>query len=247
VTGVHNTDWMRRAALAAVIAILCVPAAWGRGQRANAPAPRAAAPRLQNARPLQNRPQYQRRNNQQYQGKPQGNQLPRTAPGYGGAPRAAYPGSARPGYAYPGAAPPGHLGDWLNQHRGLPVQDQERLLRNDPNFNRLPSGDQQRLVQQLHSVNQMPEDQRQRRLARGEAIEHLSPQDRMNLNLSARRLAATPPDRKALIRRAFQDLRGVPIDQRDTMLNSARYSATFSPQERGVLSNLLRVEPYQGP
>jgi hypothetical protein len=31
------------------------------------------------------------------------------------------------------------------------------------------------------------------------------------------------------------------------MLNSARYSATFSPQERDVLANLLRVEPYEGP
>ena len=56
-----------------------------------------------------------------------------------------------------------------------------------------------------------------------------------------------PPDRQTIVRRAFQDLRGVPIDQRETMLNSARYNATFSPQERGVLSNLLRVEPYEGP
>ena len=102
-------------------------------------------------------------------------------------------------------------------------------------------------MQQLHSVNQMPEDQRQRRLARGEAIEHLSPQDRMNLNLSARRLAATPPDRKALIRRAFQDLRGVPIDQRQTVLNSSRYQGVFTPDERGVLSDFLRVEPYEPP
>jgi len=247
VNGVHNTDWMRRVALAALFAMLCVPTAWGHGQRANAPASRAAVPRLQNARPLQNRQQFQRRNNPQYQSRPQGNQLPRTGPGYGAGAGATYPGAARPGYTYPGAAPPGHLGDWLNQHRGLPVQDQERLLRNDPNFNRLPSADQQRLVQQLHSVNQMPEEQRQRRLARGEAIEHLSAQDRMNLNLSARRLAAMPPDRKALIRRAFQDLRGVPIDQRQTVLNSSRYQGVFTPDERGVLSDFLRVEPYEPP
>jgi hypothetical protein len=56
-----------------------------------------------------------------------------------------------------------------------------------------------------------------------------------------------PPDRQAVVRRAFQDLRGVPIDQRETVLNSARYNANFSPQERSVLSNLLKVEPYEGP
>jgi hypothetical protein len=62
-----------------------------------------------------------------------------------------------------------------------------------------------------------------------------------------RTLAALPPDRHAMVSRAFPDLRGVPVDQRQTMLNSARYSATFSPEERGILSNLLKVEPYQGP
>jgi hypothetical protein len=59
-----------------------------------------------------------------------------------------YPGAA-PGQAYrpqangayPGAAPPGHLGAWLNEHRNVPVQDQERMLRTDPNFTRLPPGE----------------------------------------------------------------------------------------------------------
>jgi len=37
----------------------------------------------------------------------------------------------------------------------------------------------------------------------------------------------------------------VPLDQRETVLNSARYQNAFSPQERGILSDLLRVEPYE--
>ena len=94
-------------------------------------------------------------------------------------------------------------------------------------------------------MNQMPEEQRQRRLARAEALEHMSPQDRMSLNLSGRRLAALPQDRKALVRRAFQDLSSVPLDQRQTVLDSNRYQGVFSPEERGILSDFLRVEPYQ--
>jgi len=73
----------------------------------------------------------------------------------------------------------------------------------------------------------------------------LAPQDRMRLNLSAQRLDALPPDRKALVRRAFQDLRAVPLEQRETVLNSSRYQGVFSPEERGVLSDFLRVEPYE--
>ena len=166
-------------------------------------------------------------------------------PAYGGRPgtpapnytRPAYPNANRPGNMYqnmyPGAAPPGHLGDWLNRHQGLPAQDQERLLRNDPSFNRLPPATQQRLVQQLHQLNQLPEDQRERRLARSEMLEHMSPQDQMQVRQAGRGFMALPPDRQAVVKRAFQDLRSVPLDQRATVLNSARYQSQFSPDERG--------------
>jgi hypothetical protein len=72
-----------------------------------------------------------------YQPTPQYNGGQRQTPAYpalGGRPgspapnytRPAYPNANRPGYVYPGAAPPGHLGDWLNQHQGLPAADQQR-------------------------------------------------------------------------------------------------------------------------
>jgi hypothetical protein len=142
-------------------------------------------------------------------------------------------------------ASPGHLGGWLNQHRGIPVQEQERMLRADPSFRHLNPADQQRLMQQLHQVDQMPEEQRQRRLARTEMIERLSPQERMRINLSARRWAYLPPVRQALMKNAFQDLRAVPLDQRPMMLNSGRYQGVFTPEERGILADMLRVEPYE--
>jgi len=166
-------------------------------------------------------------------------------PGYGGMQQPAY-NQQRPAYGGQGAvAPQGHLEDWLNQHRNVPVQDQERMLSNDPSFRRLPSADQQRLTQQLQQVNRLPEAQRERRLARNEMLERLSPQDRMSLNQSGRAWAALPQDRQAIMKQAFQNLRGVPLDQRQTVLNSARYQGTFSPQERGILSDFLRVEPYE--
>jgi len=259
-TGRHNAGGMRSAALAAAIAVLCVPAVWARGQRSNAPAAHSApahasAPRSQPAQP--NRPANQGRNAQEPQGRPQVYAAPRPpATGYPASgvrppyPGAAYPGPAFRGQGYsrpavPGYAPPGHLGDWLNQHRNLPVQEQERILRNDPSFRRLNPADQQRLAQQLHQVNQLSEEQRQRRLARAEALEHMSPQDRMAVNLAGRRWAALPAERQALMKTAFRDLRAVPLDQRQTVLNSARYQGVFSPNERGILTDMLRAEPFE--
>jgi hypothetical protein len=137
------------------------------------------------------------------------------------------------------------LGAWLNDHRNLPVQDQERILRSDPSFKRIPPADQQRLVQQLHQVNQLTEEQRQLRLQRMENLERLSPQQRMQINISQRRWATLQPDRQALMKNAFRDLRSVPVEQRPTVLNSSRYQGVFSPEERGILSDMLRIEPYQ--
>jgi hypothetical protein len=147
----------------------------------------------------------------------------------------------------PNPQPQGHLPQWLAQHQNMPMNQQERMLRQEPGFNRLSPADQQRQIQQLQRLNKMPEAQRDRRLARAENFERLSPAEQMQVRQSSRELDNLPADRKAMVGRAFQDLRGVPVDQRQTMLNSARYNATFTPQERNILSNILRVEPYEPP
>ncbi len=168
-------------------------------------------------------------------GSPAGNYSAR--PAYNGSPY-----SMRPN---PQAA--GRLPQWMAQHQNLPMGQQERMLREEPGFNRLSPGEQQRQIQQLHQLSQMPEAQRERRIARAENFERLSPGEQVQVRQSSHELETLSPDRQTMVRRAFKDLRGVPIDQRETVLNSARYGASFSPQERGILSNLLRVEPYEAP
>lgn len=173
---------------------------------------------------------------------------PAYQPNAGAASRPVVPPAPAVRPALPGnslAEPPGHLGSWLNQHSNLPVQTQQKLLQSDPSFKRLPSTDQQRVLNQLQQVDKLPDQERQRRLARAETLERMTPQERTQLNQSSRDLSALPADRQTLVKRAFRDLRAVPLDQRQTVLNSERYRGQFSPQERGILTNLLRAEPYQ--
>jgi hypothetical protein len=260
--GVSKAGIVRRVhttAALAVAALLCVALPVAFAQHPNTPHPalgsRAggfhAQPNRTQARPqVQNRPRAF--GNAVQPAPPYRNFAPQTSPQ---AVRPALPGAtyqgqgyaARPGYPGVGGAyaPPGHLGAWLNAHRGVPAQDQERMLKNDPSFSRLPQGQQQRLMQQFNRVDQMPEPQRERRLARAENLERLSPQQRAQVQDSAHRWTALPADRQTAMKSAFRDLRNVPPDQRQTVLDSARYQNAFSPEERGILSNMLTVEPYQ--
>jgi hypothetical protein len=57
-------------------------------------------------------------------------------------------------------------------------------------------------------------------------------------------LGELPQDRRRLVAQAFRNLREMPPQQRQSVLNSDRFRGQFSNQERSTLSNLLTVEPY---
>ena len=136
--------------------------------------PKPAAPVSESGVPEPQRP---------YQQNPQYNGGQRPSPAYPAKWRRVWraASSRPPGNAYPGRGSSGTSRRLAESAPGLPVDQQERLLRNDPSFNRLPPATQQRLVQQLHQLNQMPEQQRDRRLARSEMLERMSPQQQMQV------------------------------------------------------------------
>lgn len=146
-------------------------------------------------------------------------------------------GSARPGQE--------HLPEWLAHHQNLTPAEQENLLRHEPGFNRLPPEQQQRVINRLRSLDSRPPAERQRMLARNEAFERLSPEGKQDVRAAAQALTQLPVDRRRMVRQAFNDLRQIPPAQRQAILNSARFSHDYSPQERHMLNSLLSVEPYQ--
>ncbi len=163
-----------------------------------------------------------------------------TAPFHGGAPR---PGGEPRGGVRPGNGQ--HLPEWYAQHQGLPPDRQEEALRREPGFDRLPGEQQQQLIDRLHRLNMAPPAQRQRMLERNERFEALPPGRQQEIRAAGLALAQMPPDRRDAVREAFRDLRNLPAEQRGNALNSARFQAEYSPQERSVLSSLLSIEPYQ--
>ncbi|MBW4026581.1 MAG: DUF3106 domain-containing protein [Acidobacteria bacterium] len=177
-----------------------------------------------------------------------------SSPHQQGAPQARDPYSGQPvnpqvGRFGPFRNGPGqkHLPEWLAEHQNLTVQEQEKALRNEPGFARLPAQQQQRLINRLYALDSRPPEQRARILQRMENMERLSPEQRAEVRGAAQGLAMMPPDRQHMVKRTLRELRDLPPEERQSALASPYYEDRFSPQERTILGNLLKVEPYNPP
>jgi hypothetical protein len=137
-----------------------------------------------------------------------------------------------------------HLGTWLQRHGDLPPDQQEKALRSEPGFNRLPAETQQNLLERLRQINRMPPKQRQRLVDHIEAMERLTPQMRQQVRASLQEFRVLPEDRQRLMKKAMRDLREYPPEQRAAMMNSGQFESQFTAHERGILGNILAVEPY---
>jgi hypothetical protein len=146
--------------------------------------------------------------------------------------------------AGPGRRPGGqHLPQWFAQHQGMPANQQEDALRHEPGFSGLPPGQQQQLINRLHRLDMEPPAQRQRMMERNERFEALPPERQQEIRAASQALGQMPPDRRRFVSQAFRDLRNLPPDERQEALDSARFQAEYTPQERTILGNLLSFEP----
>ena len=137
-----------------------------------------------------------------------------------------------------------HLAQWMDNHKGLSLPDQQRALQNEPGFRELPSQVQQRELDQLGRLNAMNPQQRTRILDRNEVLERMSPQQREQWRGAVQQLNGLAMPRRRLMARAILDLREMPPDQRQQIINSQAMRAQFSDSERSTLSTLLTAEPY---
>src|SRR5258707_1249219 len=128
-----------------------------------------------------------------------------------------------------------HSGQWLNQHREQPLDQQRRALENDPQFRSLPHDRQQKFEQRLLHFNGLPPDRQEQVLRRMETWEHLTPQQKQQFRSYDSQFKNLPPDRQQAVRNAIQTLRAMPPDARQQEIQAGRFSQ-FSPQERQVLN-----------
>jgi hypothetical protein len=137
--------------------------------------------------------------------------------------------------------PKGHAGDWLRRYADLPPDEQESALQSDPAFRRLPLERQQRLRQRLQHFSTLSPEQQLSVLNRMETWEHLTPAQKQEARQVFGQFRQLPPDRQRSVKADIEDLRTMPVDQREQVINSDRYKGMFSDQERELMRDAARL------
>ena len=135
------------------------------------------------------------------------------------------------------------MGEWLQAHKDLPVDQQLKLLESEPGFKKLPADRQAALRERLKKFNNLPPAQREQAVKRMEFLSKLSPQQRQELRDASQELKGLPPERQVAVHTAVRHLRKMPAAERQQVIQSDRFRSTFSDQEQKLISQLAEMSP----
>jgi hypothetical protein len=138
------------------------------------------------------------------------------------------------------------MGDWLQAHKNLPLDQQLQLLENEPSFKKLPADRQNALRERLKNFNSLPPEKRAQALQRMEFLAKLTPQQRQQLRDANQQLKGLPPERQVAVHTALRHLRQMPPAERQQVIQSDRFRSTFSDQEQKLISQLAEMSPAAG-
>jgi len=141
----------------------------------------------------------------------------------------------------------GHkMGDWLQAHKDLPLDQQLKLLESEPGFKKLPADRQAAFRERLKNFNSLPPEKRTQALQRMEFLSKLRPQQRQQLRDANQQLKGLPPERQVAVHTALRHLRQMPPAERQQVIQSDRFRSTFSDQEQKLISQLAEMSPAAG-
>ena len=138
------------------------------------------------------------------------------------------------------------MGDWLQAHKDLPLDQQLKLLENEPGFKKLPADRQAALRERLKKFNSLPPDKRDAAVQRMEFLSKLTPTQRQQLRDANQQLKGLPPERQVAVHTALRHLRQMPPAERQQIIQSDHFRSTFSDQEQKLISQLAEMSPAAG-
>jgi|GEM_PF-1484693 hypothetical protein len=149
------------------------------------------------------------------------------------------PGGNKNNNAQPGR----RMGEWLEAHKSLPPDQQEKALESDPGFKKLPPLQQAALRERLRHFNSLTPEQRDRAVKRMQFMAGLSQQQRQQIRESNQQLQTLPVERRVMVHKALRHMRQMDPQEREQLMQSDRFKSTFSDQEQGILRQLSAINP----
>jgi len=138
------------------------------------------------------------------------------------------------------------MGDWLQAHKDLPLDQQIKILESEPGFKKLSADHQEALRERLKKFNSLTPAQRDQAMKRMEFLAKLTPQQRQQLRDANQQLKGLPPERQVAVHTALRHLRQMPPAERQQVIQSDRFRSTFSDQEQKLISQLAELNPQEG-
>ena len=135
------------------------------------------------------------------------------------------------------------LGDWLQAHKDLPSDQQEKLLENDPSFKKLPSQRQAELKERLRKFSNLPPKQRDAAIRRMQYWDRLNPDQRKQVREANQQIQTLPVPRRLEVHKELRKLVQMSPEQRQQTFDSEEFKNSFSDQEQTILKNLAAINP----
>jgi Protein of unknown function (DUF3106) len=133
-------------------------------------------------------------------------------------------------------------GQWLRKYNNLPPEQQEQMLKQDPEFQKLSAEKQQQLLDRLRRFNQKTPEERDKMISRMERFEQLTPDQRQRLMQFQQRLKELPEDRRDQVRKAFRHLHNMTPEQRQEVFNSPRFKQMFNEKEQELVKSMVEAD-----
>jgi Protein of unknown function (DUF3106) len=138
------------------------------------------------------------------------------------------------------------LGEWLESHKNLPLDQQEKALENDPNFKKMAPARQNALRDRLRKFNTLTPDQRDLAIKRMNFWASLTKEQHEKVRDANQKMQTLPPDRRVALHKALRHLRRMDSQHREQVMESDRFKSLFSDQEQGILKELATINPEDG-
>ena len=126
--------------------------------------------------------------------------------------------------------------------RDMSPQEQERFLQNNQRFQSLRPEQQAQIRRNLQKWNSLSPAEKDRMTHAGEILGHMTPQQRdLYQNHILPKWQQMSPDRRQLINGRLHTLQAMPPAAQQRALNDPRFMQGLSPDEQGVLRNLVSL------